>query len=137
MGEYRSGEKILKYCLSIYEEKYGSKHIKYAEILKELGSIYLREGYLDKAESFFQKSLETLKKNNHTGAYLVLENLADLYLKKSIPSIKNESNQQVKSFKTQAVSYLKQALEVVKTRFPAGSPHLERIQLKLKAIGES
>jgi hypothetical protein len=43
-----------------------------------------------------------------------------------------EDTQLYESFKKQAAEYLKQALEIIKTHFPKDSPHIQRIESKLK-----
>jgi hypothetical protein len=42
--------------------------------------------------------------------------------------------EQAHTFRTQAISYLKQALDIVKTHFLKDSPHIVRIEMKLKKI---
>lgn len=134
IGEYKAAKDSLNQSLMVYESKYGREHIQYGKVLGRLGDVYLREGDFDKAEELFLKSLVILKKNNHTDAYFVLENLADLYLKKSKLEADKGNTQQSEDFKKQANIYLNQSLQIVHTRFPKDSPHIIRIQNKLKSL---
>ncbi len=118
----------------IYERHYGKEHIETARILQQLCQVYLLTGKLNLAEQNLRKALNIFKNNNHPESYDVLEDLSKLYLKKS-QEVKDKGDlAQSQTFNNQAVNYLKQALEVVKVNFPKNSPHLTRIQSKIKAI---
>lgn len=66
--------------------------------------------------------------------FLCFEDLSELNFKKSLEMAKNGDMKHSKLFREQAVLNLNQAQEIVKTHFPKDSPHLKRIQTKLKNI---
>ncbi|MBL9029974.1 MAG: hypothetical protein JNK42_05860, partial [Caedimonas sp.] len=80
------------------------------------------------------KALKIFQESKHPESYACLENLAELYLRKSIQAanIKNISLSQ--KYKTQTIEYLNQALKVVTMHFPKDSPHIARVQSKLKNL---
>jgi tetratricopeptide (TPR) repeat protein len=128
LGDHTKAEQVLQTSLPVYEKHYGRDHLETARILRNLGQIYLLRNHMEAAERFTNRSLVIFQKNNHPQSYASLENLAELFLAKSI----NENNpQQAKIFKEQATDLLRQALEVVKAHFPENSPHIARIQSKL------
>ncbi|OJW54595.1 MAG: hypothetical protein BGO67_02730 [Alphaproteobacteria bacterium 41-28] len=96
-------------------------------VIMSLGIMYLMKDELVKAERLFHNALETLKKDKHPDLYKVLENFAELYLKKSKDSNDKKNIEQAKS-------YLKHALHIVKYSFPDDSPHIIRIESKLKKL---
>ncbi|HUX79460.1 MAG TPA: tetratricopeptide repeat protein, partial [Alphaproteobacteria bacterium] len=134
MGNYESAKTLLEKSLFVYKKYYNDSHIETSQILRDLGHVYLLEGYISKAENLFIKSLKIFQDNQHPDAYKTLEYLAELSLKKSALLENKQNLQEAQNFKTQAINYLKQALEIVKTHFPANSPHIARIESKLKSL---
>jgi tetratricopeptide (TPR) repeat protein/DNA-binding CsgD family transcriptional regulator len=131
---YQKARTLLEQALATYEKYYGKEHIETAQLLNEVGKVYLLEGQLDKAESIFQKSLEILERSNHPQRYATLENLSDLFLKQA-ELFKNEKNLQAHAqMREKAQDALKQALQVVEVDFPSDSPHIKRLQEKLKTL---
>jgi hypothetical protein len=84
------------------------------------------------AENYFQKSLKIFLAHKHPDIFMLFENLATLSLKKSIQFSRNNDIAQSQALKNQAMDYLKKCLGVLKENFPRNSPHIKRIQLKLK-----
>jgi len=136
LGDYKEAKKILKKTLVIYEKNYGKNHIKTAWILKNLGQVYFQEGNLEATENLVNKALNVFQQNKHPDIYMVFEDLAELNLKKSFFAGNKRDLQQSKNFKTRAINYLKQALKIVQTNSPEDSPHITRIQSKLKNLEE-
>lgn len=134
LDQRAKAKNIFEKSLITYENHYGKDHIETAQILRNLGEIYLLEGGLEKAKDFFYRSLKIFQKSNHPDIYMIFEDLAQLYQKKSKDE-KNKENSNP-SLKTQALAYLKQALEILKAHFPADSLHIIRIQEKIKNLEE-
>ncbi|OJW52300.1 MAG: hypothetical protein BGO67_10640 [Alphaproteobacteria bacterium 41-28] len=133
-NNFQEAKNLLKNSLRIYENNYGKDHIETARILRNMGCVYLLEGNLETGEAYLRNALEIFKRNNHYESYVVLENLADLYLKKSGQEVNKKDSQQRKTCENQARGCLKQALEIVETYFPANSPHIKRINNTIKSI---
>lgn len=133
MYEYDKARKLLENGLPLCENYYGKDHFLIAYVLRNLGQLSLLENDIEKANTLFKRSLDIYQKTNHVDIYATLESLADLYIKKSTFGVKNNQKQS-ESFKIQAINYLRQAQEIVKAHFPPDSPHLIRIQSKLKTL---
>lgn len=134
LGDYEEAKKLLQKSLVGYETQYGKDHLKTAFILKDLGEVYLMEGHLEASEASLQKALEIFQQNKHPDNYTVLEILTELYLKKSKQAENKGNLQQSHTFKVQALTYLNQALKIVRTYFPSENPHIKRIQNRLKNL---
>jgi tetratricopeptide (TPR) repeat protein len=106
------------------------------QVLRDLGQVYLLEGQVDAAEDLINKALSILQRSNHLESYKCLENLSDLYYKKSIQVENKEDIKQFQNFKKKALLYLKQSLKVANTYFPENSPHIIRIHDKLKNLNK-
>lgn len=133
-GEYEKAKKLIEESLLVYEKHYGKDHIETAQVLESLGQVYLVESNLKIAENCFLRALRNFQKYKHPKAYVSLEDLATLYLKKSEEATRKNAMEEAKYFKLQAINDLKQALEIVKTHFPVDSPHITRIQDKIKRL---
>lgn len=133
LKNYLLAKRYLQKNLKIYEDQHGKTHIKTAYVLRDLGDVYLLEGHLEIAESFLKKAFVIFQKDKHPKIYTCLESLSDLYLKKSLVTRKQDKAD-TQHLKIQAMNHLRQALEIVKTHFPADSPHITRIQDKLKKL---
>lgn len=136
LGDYQKAKKYLNSSLKIYKLHYGDSYTETARVLKDLGQVHLLEGSTSLAESFFREALEVFQKNSHPSSYTCLENLSDLYLDKFQKS-KDKNVPQSQILLTHAITHLKQALEIIKTHFPADSPHIGRIELKIKNLEHS
>jgi tetratricopeptide (TPR) repeat protein/DNA-binding CsgD family transcriptional regulator len=133
LGEIEKAKNIFKKCLKIYKLNYGENHCMLALVLMNLGETYLLENKLEMAEKSFYKSLKIYAKHKKNNAFL-LEDLAELYLKKSTSTLRNGDIVQSKKLRKEAHSFLTQALEAIKTYFPSDCPHVIRIQSKLKEL---
>lgn len=134
LKNHQTAKHYLQKNLKIYEDQFGKAHLKTAYILRDLGRVYLLEDHIETAEKFFDKALGIFQQSEHPELYSCLENLSDLYQKKSEHAKNSGFSTQSQNFNKQGSRYLKQALEIVKTHFPADSPHRERIQTKLKSL---
>jgi tetratricopeptide (TPR) repeat protein len=131
--DFEKAKTLLNDSLTRLTEAYGKDHIKAAYPLRVLGQVYLHQGALEKAEQLLQQSLEISLKYDHPHRYQTLESLSELYLKKA-ESFANKNNQQHQALQLQALNFLKQAYEIVQSRFPNDSPHIKRLQSKLDAM---
>ena len=134
LGDYEKAKELLEQAFLVYKKHYDKNHIKTARVLRSLGQICLLKNHMERAENLINKSLEVYKHNKHPEAYKALENLSELCLKKSTQAANKGKREQAQNFKKQAVGHLNQAFEIVKTHFPINSPHILRIQSKLKEL---
>ncbi|OJW47905.1 MAG: hypothetical protein BGO67_03170 [Alphaproteobacteria bacterium 41-28] len=134
LGNYEKAKIILEQSLAIYQKNYGKDHLTVAQILDDLGQVCLLEGHIEKAENFFRKAMKIFQQSKHPESYSCLENLAAVFIKKSMLAKNEGDSERSQSFKALAISYLDQALKVVKTRFPENSLHTKRIQETLKKL---
>ena len=132
LGDYEKAKGLFEKSVVAYEKHYGKDHIETARVLKSLGQVYLLKDHTETAENLIKKSLKIFEKSKHPESYMCLESLAELHIKKSINAENKGDLQQSKIFKKQAILYLNQAQKIVKTHFPKDSPHITRIQNKLK-----
>ena len=133
LGNYEEAHKLLQYNLNIYAKNYGKNHIEPARILHNIGYLYLLENKLDQSEQHLQQAFKIFDADDHTDKYLVLENLANLYLKKSKLAEESRQISESQKYKQQALTFLNQALQVVKSHLPY-SPNESRIQKKIQNI---
>jgi len=131
IGNYEKAKILLEQTLVIYEKNYGSNHLQVAQTLNDFGKAYFLADNLKTSEDFIEKALRIFQHYKHPEAYACLENLSDLFIKKSNLAESKGDTKSSQDFKTQAVAYLKQALEITKVRFPKYSPHIKRIEYKL------
>ena len=131
LGNYEAAKNLIEKSLITYENHYGKDHIETAKVLGTLGQVYLLKNNFKTAEDILQKALQIIQWKKHPDVYMILESLADLYLKKAKIQIDKEHKQQSQNLKTQAIDYLKQALKIVKTHYPKNFRHIMRIQEKL------
>lgn len=127
-GDTKKAKDAFEECLKAFERQYGKEHLKTAYILKALGKTYFLENNLETSEEFLQKALDIYQRKNHPDMYEILEDLSEVYDKKSKQI---ENIQEFQFFEGKAINCLKQALQIVKTHFPEDSPHIKRIQSKL------
>ncbi|MBS0271903.1 MAG: tetratricopeptide repeat protein [Proteobacteria bacterium] len=133
-GEYEKAKSLFKKSLIAFEANYGKDHPEVGTILKDLGQVYVLEGDFEGGEKIIGEAFRIFQKNKHPDKYIILESLAELYLKKSLRSEKQDNKLQAEEFKTLAKAYLSQAFEILETHFPEDSPHRQRIQSKLRTI---
>ncbi len=126
-GSYEKAKSLLKKALHSFEKNYGKNHIETNFALQNLGQVYLLENNLENAEIILKKALSIFHKNKYPDEYIILENLAELYQKKSK---KNPSP----SLKEQEIICLEKALTIVRSNFPENSPHITRIKEKLSKL---
>ncbi len=117
-----------------YEKIYKNNRVKIAELLNDLSKLYILGGHIEAAENSAQKALKIFEETKHPDRFISYENLAELNLKKSAQEESKQNIQQAQNFKLQAISYLRRALDIVKTHFPTDSSHLQKIQVKLQKL---
>ena len=132
IGDYEKAKDCFDKTLIIYEKEYGKDHIEMARVLNEMGENFLLNGQLEAAEKHINQALEIFEKRKHPERYISLESLAELYLKKAVGL--NQSNQEEasKKFKEKAFRCLNQAYDIIKNNFPKDSPHIVRVENKIK-----
>ncbi len=135
--DFEKAKNLLKKGLVVVEKTYGKNHADTGEVLKEIGKIFLAEGNLEIAENMMNQACSIFNKIKHPDKYEVLETLAEIYQKKSLALSNKEKTIEATRLKTQAQSYLEQALKIVETYFPVESPHSTRIQAKIKKEEQS
>jgi tetratricopeptide (TPR) repeat protein/DNA-binding CsgD family transcriptional regulator len=131
-GHYEKAKELLNKNLIVFENTYGKNHVEAGFVLKHLAEVYLQEGNLEAAEKIIGEALNIFCKNRYPDKYVALEILGEIYLKKSINAKNRRDIQYSQHLQLQAVSYLGQALDVVKIHFPTDSPHRQRIQTKFE-----
>ncbi|OJW51759.1 MAG: hypothetical protein BGO67_05435 [Alphaproteobacteria bacterium 41-28] len=136
LGDYEKAKNFIEQALLAYEKNYGKDDLHTAKALISLGQIYLLKGQVETSESLMFKASRIVQKTKHPDKYIILEALAGLFIKKSADANDKSMKQQSRDFKARATDYLKQALEIIKTNFPEDSPHLIRIQGKLKNLSQ-
>jgi tetratricopeptide (TPR) repeat protein/DNA-binding CsgD family transcriptional regulator len=128
---YEKAKNLLGENLKNYEKHYGKNHTETARILTELGEIYYLENQIDLSEKFNMRALKIFQSSAHPDAYRVLENLTEIFIKKSENEIHEKKSY---FFRKKAFYYLNLALETVNASFPKDSPHVQRIQHKIKIL---
>ena len=135
-GNFQAAKKTLKESLRVYTKNYGIDHIQTAHVQRVLGEAFMVEGDMETAESLFNMSLLVFQRKIHPEEYMALENLADLYQKKSAQALSDGYHKQSQSFNTQAKNYLNQALKILEDSFESDSPHIAKIKSKLSDFNE-
>jgi tetratricopeptide (TPR) repeat protein len=127
-AHYKKAKNFLERSLKIHKKHYGNDHIETVRILRSLGIVYLTEGNLETAENLMIKALDSLHKSNSPEIYVILEDLAKLYLRKSFLAEYKGDLQQSQAFKNKAFEFLTQALGIVEVHFSESYPHIPRNQ---------
>jgi DNA-binding CsgD family transcriptional regulator/tetratricopeptide (TPR) repeat protein len=136
LENYPQAKNFLDKAYNVYVKHYGQDHLETARILRDLGQVHYLEGNVSKGEKLTQEALTILEKNKHPELYTVLENLAELHLKKLENGKEELRPSQAQNFQKQAIHYLAQALAIVKIHFPEDSPHITRIHSKIMRLKE-
>lgn len=134
LGNYEKAKTLLEQSQFIYETNYGEAHLATAPILNDLGEIYFLQDDLDHAEDFINKAFLIFEKNKHPDGHECLENLSKLYIKKASIESENGEKEISQKFLNTSITYLKHALDIVRTHFPKSSAHEKRIQENLDMI---
>ena len=134
LKDYKNSRHLLEKSSKFYEKLFGRNHIEYARVINSLGNTCLLAGNYKEAENLLNEALKIFMKYSHPSAYITLEILAELYFQNSLQSLNKKDVQQSQKYKAQAMEYLRQALEIVKSHLPKNSPHKTRIQEKLKSL---
>lgn len=132
LGDYTEAKNILEQVLPKYEQRDDGDPLELARVLQALAEIHFLENHMEISENLMNKALKIFSEHKHLNAFRSLENLAGVYLKKSIQSMDKENSQEAKMFKEKAISFLNQALKVATQHLSGETPSIKRIQLKLK-----
>ena len=136
LGDYKKAKELLQRTFQIHEKIYQKNHINTASVIMNLGLVSMSENDIEEAENLIIMALKIFQNNKHPKIYTCFENLSDLYLKKA-QLIKKTDLDKSNNFKKQAISYLKQAFEIVETYFSKDSHHTLRIQNKLHQLNSN
>ncbi|MBX9621277.1 MAG: tetratricopeptide repeat protein [Alphaproteobacteria bacterium] len=131
-GNYKKAKEFFQKAKGPIEETYGVDHVEAGYILKGLGEVAILEGDFDQSGNHLNRALLIFQKYKHSDQYLVLEALSDLFYQKALAAKTKEDLQGYEKFWKKAEAYLQKALEHVNTNFPTDSPHLRRLQDKVK-----
>ena len=134
LGNFSEAHHALQSSLQVFEKNYGKNHLELARIGSYLGQFYLLKGDLEKAKIYLLNALKEFQKQSHTDAYIILEDLAQLYLEKFKKAEMNGNSLEAHNHKQQAVIYLKQALEITNRNLPEGNPMSQRIRNRLQCL---
>lgn len=134
LQNYKEAKIILNQVLKKYEGTENSDQVEIATAIQTLAEVYLFEDQLEISENLMKKSLKFFSQHKHPNISRSLESLAELYLKKSTLSMDKGNRQKAETYRTQAISFLNQALKLGREYFPEESPYIKRIQLKLQKI---
>lgn len=134
LKNYKEAKIILTQVLKKYEDIESSDPVEIAAATQALAEVYFLDDQLEDSENLIKRALKLFSQHKHPNISRSLESLSELYLKKSILSMDINNPQKAKIYKAQAISFLNQALKLVKEHFPVGSPYIKRIQLKLRGI---
>ena len=133
LENYEKAKPLLEETLLGVKQRYGAEHIKFAQILQNLGEIYFLEGQMESAASATHKALKIFLKNKDPEIYVCLEKLADISIKQSSIAFNDGAHQESQELNKQAVDYLKRALEGIKTNKIEPLAHT-RLQDKLNKL---
>ncbi len=134
LNNYEKAKELLELSFQTYEKIYGKDHIDVAPVIMNLGQVCMLKNDVKTAEGLINKALKIFQTKKYVESYMCLECLSDLYLKRASQAINKEDSSQSENFKKQAAEYLKQALQVIQAHFPKDSPHIARIEAKLKWV---
>jgi len=134
LEDFENAKGFFEKSLIILENNYNKDHVETARVLKSLGHVYLVTGHIETADNLINKAIRIFQNSNHPDLCFALEILAEMYIKKSTLKMKEERKNQSKNFKAQAIHNFEQALYLAKVYFLKDSPHIKRIQEKLKSL---
>jgi len=134
LGSYEKAKDVLELSLQTYEKAYGKDHIDVAPVLMSLGQVHMQKEDIETAENLINKALRIFQTKKQAESYTCLETLSDLYLQKATQITNKKNAQQYEGFKILAAECLRQALKVIKVHFPKDSPHIVRVENKLKSL---
>lgn len=129
LGLLQKAKKFLDKSIDIYTKNYGENHIEVAKALHDRGKVSILENQLSNAEDFVSRSLTIYKKHYHIESYAPLETLADICEKKANQT---SSANEKSHWKKRKNAFLKESFYLIRTHFPKDSPHLIRLQHKIK-----
>lgn len=133
---YSEANAYYKKSNSVYRNHYPEDHVRIARTLRNLSKLSLLEEREEEAVNFLNQALCLFEKNKHPEIYTILEDLAELSLKKSLIEEKKENALLSQELKARTLAYLNQALEIAKSHFPENSPHKIKIEAKIKDISK-
>lgn len=134
MGNQEKAKSFLEQSLSLYKKKCNHEYIEVAQVFRDLGKMYFLKGENETGEKLIQKSLDIFQQNNHPESHTCLECLADLNVRQSTTMRNNRDSAKSIVFREHAIKYLVNDLIVLNKFFPERSPHIIRIQEKLKKL---
>jgi tetratricopeptide (TPR) repeat protein/DNA-binding CsgD family transcriptional regulator len=132
LGQNEKAKQILMQSLKTYTYHSRDNCIESSDILRVLSQISLEEGNFEKAEVLLRRVKTIIESNSHPNLFMHYEVMAELNSKKSRQALKLGIIEQSNPFLQISHDYLQKALRIVQASFPKDSPHIKRIQEKLK-----
>ncbi|MBL0941718.1 MAG: tetratricopeptide repeat protein [Alphaproteobacteria bacterium] len=134
IGSFNQAQVILHACLPIYKQSYGKNHIETARIFYYMGKIWFAKNNLEKAENHFQQALRAFQTFDHTDAYLILEDLGTLYMRRSKLEEMKGNTTKALYYERQAVTYFNQAINIAETRLLKNAIPYVKLKEKLQNV---
>lgn len=135
-GDYKKARALLEKSLFIYKVHYKKDHVRIALTLEELAKLDLLESRRAEGVALFKEALKLMEENKHPNIYMILEDLAAVYFSDSETAFKKGQKKQSQELRKIAISYLRQTHESLLKHFPKNSPHIIRIENKIKNLEE-
>ncbi len=132
LGRTKEARAILEKSLKVYKKYYGENHIQTAWVLRGIGRVCLLGGSLNDAENFLESSFKILQQKNNPDQFRSLELLADVHRRRAFVAFDRGYDQKYQFYKVKSLNLLKDVLAIVRTHFPENSPHITRLEAKLR-----
>lgn len=135
LNNFDQAKQYLQRALNIYSNYQDLEcNIMAAITLNYLSRVHLIEKNYTLAELELKQALNIFEKAKHPTAYYALEKLAELAHQNYRAALLQKNFELAEQYKNQEIMNLKQALEIVKTYFPADSIYISNINNKIKKL---
>lgn len=134
LGQHEEAQKLFEDVLKIYAKDCGEDNIERARLLGTMAKIYLEKELLNEAEESVKESLRILQSYHHVEAYIALNTLGEVLLKKSAQLFSAKKTQESQLLKAQAIGKFKEASKITKKYFPEESPSIQKTENRIKEI---
>jgi len=133
-NNYEEAKNLYEKNLDICKKYHSQDHLDIAYTLISFAQLYLRKGELDAAEKSLNIALNILQKKKHLELYRCFEKLGELFHMKSQKALKEGNIELSKNLEKRGKDYFIQAKKIVENNFSFGSPHILRIENRLKHL---
>jgi hypothetical protein len=131
LGEFPEAKTTLGRVQISYEREFGADHLQMTGVLRPLGLIALAEGDLTVAESNLEKALAIFEKQKSVFRCLLIEDLADVQLKRASIEADKGNLGLATAAKAKALEGLLNALEIAQAGYPNDSPIFARLKARI------